>query len=290
MSTVYKTSAIKRKRRTKAQMAEIKDEIFRAVEEEHPLTCRRLFYRLVSDGVVPKTENAYRNIICRLTADMRREGRLPYNRITDNTRWRMKGSSYSSLEDALRQTHEAYRRSLWASQDAYVEVWTEKDAIASILFDVTNPWDVPLMTARGYASLSFLYSVAQDIKAIGKPAYLYLFGDHDPSGKDARRCIEKTIREFAPRAEVYFELAAVTEEQIEEWGLPTRPTKKSDSRAKKFKGESVEVDAIPPARLRSLAESCITRHINQQRLQRMKRVEQAERQTLAGIIERLNAN
>src|SRR5262252_5706026 len=34
---------------------------------------------------------------------------------------------------------------------------------------------------------------------------------------------------------------AVTEEQIEEWSLPTRPTKRSDSRARSF-GSSVSVD------------------------------------------------
>src|SRR5262249_41120666 len=48
---------------------------------------------------------------------------------------------------------------------------------------------------------------------------------------------------------------AVTEEQIEEWSLPTQPTKRSDSRARSFGSSvSVELDAIDPRRPRSLVE------------------------------------
>src|SRR5262245_21047240 len=40
---------------------------------------------------------------------------------------------------------------------------------------------------------------------------------------------------------------AVTEEQIDDWNLPTRPTKKSDTRSKSFGSTiSVELDAIDP--------------------------------------------
>jgi hypothetical protein len=93
---------------------------------------------------------------------------------------------------------------------------------------------------------------------------------------------------MAPGVKVHFELAAVTPDQIKKWKLPTRPTKKSDSRAKRFKGESVEVDAIPPAKLRELVARCIEQHIDGDRLERMQAVEAAERDTLQGIIDRLS--
>jgi hypothetical protein len=55
---------------------------------------------------------------------------------------------------------------------------------------------------------------------------------------------------------------AVTEEQIDEWNLPTRPTKRSDSRARSFGSSvSVELDAIDPRRLRSLVERAIRKHM-----------------------------
>ena len=67
----------------------------------------------------------------------------------------------------------------------YVEVWCEKDALAGVLMEETEVYDVPLMVARGYSSISFLHSAAMAIKAIGKPAYIFHFGDLDPSGVDA---------------------------------------------------------------------------------------------------------
>ena len=235
-----------------------------------------------------KTEAEYKNTVCRLLAAMRREGEIPYEWITDNTRWMMKPDSYASLGDMLEHCQNSYRRNVWLSQPVRVEVWTEKDAISSILYEVTSKWDVPLMTARGYSSLSFLYSTAQDIIAAGKPTFLYYFGDHDPSGQDARRCVLKALHEFAPEADITFEVKAVTPAQIEQYNLPTRPTKKSDSRSQRFQGESVEVDAISSRVLRELATECIVPHVDAAMYRRMRNVEDAERQTLADIAENLS--
>src|SRR5262249_3089988 len=151
-----------------------------------------------------------------------------------------------------------YRRDLWDNQDHYVEVWTEKDALAGVLLEETRKWDVPLMVSRGFASASYLYEAAETIKAVGKPTYLYYFGDHDPSGLYIDRAIERGLREHAPEADIHFERVAVKPWQIELWNLPTRPTKtKGNPHSKGFEGASVEVDAIPPTDLRELVADCI---------------------------------
>ena len=106
------------------------------------------------------------------------------------------------------------------------------------------------MVARGYASLSFLYGAAECINELIVPTYIYHLGDFDPSGVNAGEKIEDTLRELAPDAEIYLERMAVTEEQIADWDLPTRPTKTSDTRSKGFGDISVELDAIEPNRLR----------------------------------------
>jgi hypothetical protein len=82
---------------------------------------------------------------------------------------------------------------------------------------------------------------------------------------------------------------AVTEQQIEILKLPTRPTKKTDSRCKGFVGESVEVDAIPSATLRGICRECMTSHIDQDELARLQLVEEQERATLEGILQNLGA-
>ena len=105
------------------------------------------------------------------------------------------------------------------------------------------------------------------IKAKDKPAYIYHFGDLDPCGVDAARDIEAKLRRYAPEAEIHFERPAVTRAQVEEWNLPTRPTKMTDTRAKKFVGTSVELDAIPAAKLRELVRECIERHVDKQQLE-----------------------
>lgn len=197
----------------------------------------------------------------------------------------LKPKSYRSLKDALSKTQRDYRRAIWDSQNVYVEFWAESDAVAGVLYDVTAKWDVPLMVSRGYSSLTFLQSAAIDIASIDKPAYLYHFGDHDPSGRDIGRHIEFTIREFAPEADVHFVTVAVTPAQIKKWNLPSRPTKKSDTRAKGFVGNSVEIEAIPVKKLRDLAERCILKHIDQWTLDRLQTVENTERDTLKTILQ-----
>ena len=251
------------------------------------MTVRQVFYQMVSLGAIDKTEREYKNAVDRLLNEMRRAKELPFGWITDSTRWMRKPATFSSLKLALKRTSEVYRRSLWDNQDAYVEIWLEKDALSGVLYGVTEEWDVPLMVTRGYSSLSFLHGAAEVIAKVDRPVFLYYFGDHDPSGEDIPRKTEADLREFAPGADITFERVAVTPEQISQMGLPTRPTKKTDSRSKGFKGESVEVDAIPPAVLRQLAQECITRHIDQQQLHATKIAEASEKEIWGRITDQL---
>ena len=130
--------------------------------------------------------------------------------------------------------------------------------------------------------MSFLHSAAMVINDKQKPAYIYHFGDLDPSGVDASRDIEAKLRRYAPYSEIHFERPAVTRQQVEEWNLPTRPTKQSDPRAKKFgSNTSVELDAIPARRLRELVRGVIERHVDQQQLALLRTAEQSERELLS---------
>ena len=141
-----------------------------------------------------------------------------------------------------------------------------------MLYQATAEWDVPLMVTRGYPSLSYLYTPAEAMQAEQRPCHLYYFGDLDPSGVDIPRKVEHDLREFAPDVDLTFKRVAVTRDQVEEMGLQTRPTKTTDTRAKYFRGESVEVDAIPPATLRRMVSDLIEQHIDGEALSRLKTV------------------
>lgn len=276
-------------RRTRHDIRQLRAELLDVIEQYKPMTVRQVYYQAVSRGLIDKTEAAYKNVICRLLGDMRRDEQLPYDWIADNTRWMRKPRTYDNLAGMLELTQETYRRAVWGNQDVRVEIWLEKDALSGVLYDVTSTWDVPLMVTRGYPSMSYLHGAAEQIAAEDNFTYLYFFGDHDPSGVDIPRFVQQAISDLLkkwnwdPAGCFSFERVAVTPEQIVEMGLPTRPTKKTDSRARNFEGESVEVDAIDPDTLRSICRDCIVRHLDQEAYGRMKAVEAAERETLRGI-------
>jgi hypothetical protein len=148
----YQTSHIKSRRRTKAEMAEIRAGIYQIVEADQPMTVRQVFYRAEVAGLVEKTEAEYTSTVARLLLEMRRAGELPYDWISDNTRWMRKPKTYTGLADFIDTHQRAYRRSLWSEADTYVEIWLEKEALAGVVIDVTSEYDVPLMVSRGFAS------------------------------------------------------------------------------------------------------------------------------------------
>jgi hypothetical protein len=293
---VYGASPIKRRRRTRAQLARVDEAIIAAVDADRPVMLRGVYYRVVSAGAVPKTEAGYQ-LVGRELLKLRRARVVAYGDITDGTRFLHAPKTWNSVEDALRNTAAVYRRQLWDGQQDAVLMFTEKDAISGVLLPVTESWDVPLGVMRGYSSESFAWQVSELVRGIPRRVYVYQFGDHDPSGRDAWRAFAERVCAFVEEAagagrclatELVFERLAVTEEQIAEWGLPTRPTKRTDSRAARFAGESVEVDAIPARDLRELAEAEITRHIDAEQWRIAEEAEASEREILTRIAARQN--
>lgn len=256
-------------------------QIFKELEPR--LTVRQIYYALTVRGVVPKTEGGYRQT-CYQLGLMRKNGFIPYGWIADNTRWQIKPTTDQGLEDALARWQGAYRRDLWDNQRDYVEIWVEKDALAGVVIPITVEYDVPLYVCRGYSSMTFLYEAAEYIKELEKPAYIYHFGDFDPSGVDAAYKVRDGLKKHG--ADIHFERVAVTPAQIRKLKLPTRETKKKDPRSRGWGDKpSVELDAIPAPTLRKLVKICIERHLDKEALARTLLVEQRERESLAVFTE-----
>lgn len=344
MTAIY--GARTTKRSTKAELAELDDTIVEAVAAENPLTVRRTFYLVESAGAVEKSENGARKVQRRLLElrllELRRDGRVPYDWITDGTRYVIRPTTHRDVETMLSDAAASYRRALWHDQPVEVHVFTEKDAISGVISPVTDEWDVPLGVLRGYASESFAWQMAQAVKGCGKRTVcVYQLGDHDPSGVGAWRDFQRKVVGFlgdkittagaealrrhgittrpgdplgveetepdepfgdpeqqttysflggpgfhgATQRKVTFERLAVTEDQIADWQLPTRPTKRRDPRAKGFRGESVEVDAVSANTLRQLVRDAIVAHIDSHAYEVTRQVEQSERELLTNIAE-----
>jgi hypothetical protein len=290
VTELYEASPVKeRHRRTNAELNSIDAAIVAAVEVDHPISLRGVFYRVVSAGAIEKTEVAY-NVIGRQLLKLRRAGDVPYNHITDGTRELTEWRTWHSLEGALANTAATYRRALWDDQDSTVIMLTEKDAITGVIRPVLAQWDVPMGVLRGYASESFCWQVAQYVIAAPGDVHIYQLGDHDPSGLGAWDDFQAKVRRMVTEETDYDDYGwlrcqrlAVTPGQIRQWGLPTRPTKKSPHSKKWTGGESVEVDAIRPAVLRQLVRDAIEQHIDQEALRITREAERSEREILLRI-------
>ena len=242
-----------------------------------PMTVRGLFYGLEMLGLVQKSEAGYRRADAQIL-QMRRRGVLPFWAITDGTRFVRKPNTFGNLGAFFNRAAEAYRRALWDTQEAHVEVWCEKDAVSGVLYSVTEPWDVPLYVCRGFPSETLVFNAAEALKATGKENYLYYFGDLDPSGCDISENLARKLGDFG--APFDFMRVAVHPWQVDAWGLPTRPAKPKDTRAKGWDRPCVEVDAIPANQLRDLCEGVITRHVDTAELAAVRQAEELERNTL----------
>jgi hypothetical protein len=275
----YQASGIKRHRSTKAEVEYRREQLLNIVANMRPMTARQVFYQATVRGLIDKTEAGYAKIQTDLTL-MRKAGVMPYSWLADHTRWMRKPRTFGSVREALDDTARFYRKSLWADAGAYAEIWLEKEALAGVVMPVTSVYDAPLMVARGYPSLSFLYSAAEYINTVKTPVYIYHCGDFDPSGVNAGEKIEETLTEMAPAADIRFKRLAVTPTQIRAWDLPTRPTKTTDSRAKGFGEISVELDAIPPHVLRHIVELVLTQHLPPEKLKVLQAAEESERELL----------
>jgi len=275
-----KSIKARRHRSTKNQVTARRDALLNIVSEIKPATVRQVFYQASVHGIVEKTEAGYAKVQTDLTL-LRRSGALPYDCLADNTRWHRKPETFSSARHAVLAAAQWYRKSLWDNVGARVEIWLEKDALSGVIYPVTEEFDVPLMVTRGYASLSFLHSAAESIAKSDVPTHIYHLGDYDPSGVNAAHKVEQTLRELAPHADIHFERIGVTEQQIREWKLPSRPTKSSDTRARSFGSNvSVELDAIEPEVLRALVRVYVERHITRNHIAAMRTVEEAERKAM----------
>jgi hypothetical protein len=95
-----------------------------------------------------------------------------------------------------------------------------------------NLWRA-LVVSKGMPSLTQLYETAELVwraQEGGKHTAIYQFGDHDPSGVLIPQTIERRLDQLCERLDClppYFERVALTCEQIDQFNLPTRPTKRA---------------------------------------------------------------
>lgn len=258
---------------------------------ERPMTCRQLFYRMVSAGHLTNQPAEYRRMV-NLATRLREAGELSRTWIVDHVRATLKPSSWSGLADFGDTVRRAYRKDFWASLPAYVAVFVEKDAVAGTVQPITSTYDVALHVCRGYASVSFAGEIADEWAQIDKPIFAYYVGDHDPSGFDIERDLKDKLERYSGLAfgmDMHWRRLAVNVADFDDHDLIRLPVKRADRRAagylQKYGDMAAEVDALPPTELRRRVEEAILGHVDADQWARLQRVEQAERDTMQRYVE-----
>ena len=283
---VYRSSTTKSARRTRAEQDALDAALYNLADTYRPATVRALFYRASVAGLVPKDKTKGYRVVQRRLVALREARVIPYGWITDSARVVRRQNRWEDPEHFVEEVASFYRRDYWADSPVRVEVWLEKDALSGVLYPtVVTEWGLELFITRGFASVSYLQSAAEETRADGRPVVVYVLTDLDPSGVDIARKVAEKLPRRAEGVEVTVSRLAVTPEQVKALTLPTRPNKTGDARAKGFEKlysiESVELDAIPPDTLRRMVSDAIALHADPERIAQLKRIEQLERESFA---------
>lgn len=258
------------------------------------ITLRQIYYQLIAKQIIqPRTgkeaESEYHKL-SNLCVKGRDEGILPEEGFADNLRKADKPSAWLDLNGFMETVKRSYNKDKWQNQPKYLEIWTEKDALRSVLTEITYQYDVSLMVARGQLSRTAIYEASNRYRAKSdKKCYLYYCGDFDPSGLSIYNSIEERLNNFG--IDTKFERIALTQGQIEKYHLPSDPGKKSDPNYNKFvsihgSDMVVELDSLPPDVLRKIVEDCIIKNIDYELLGQVQEKERDEGIRLNKFIEK----
>lgn len=239
--------------------------------DDYVLTLRQLYYQLVSRDVIPNNQSEYSKLSVLLKKG-RMAGVVDWDAIEDRGRKPKLPYYVTGVKNALSDTVEQYRLNRQSGQQVYIEVWVEKDALSNVFLRVTEKYHVRLMVNKGYSSCSamhdsFIRFRRQMVSNCQHGLILY-FGDHDPSGIDMVRDINKRMVEFGIHNYGRFDVdrPALTIEQILQFRCPENPAKMTDPRAawyvKEYGKKSWELDALPPKSLISIIEKNIKKNMD----------------------------
>ena len=218
----------------------------------YTLTLRQLYYQFVARGLIENSERSYKNL-GNCIADGRMAGLIDWLAIEDRGRgvhpWLIEEDEQTVLSGI------EYGLSLdyWERQNAYVEVWVEKEALVSVIERPCANLRVPYMACKGYLSASEAWRAGQRFMRAerqGRRLVLIHLGDHDPSGIDMTRDNGERVELFSRESGVEVRRIALNMDQVDQYTPPPNPAKLTDSRAsdyvEKFGYTSWELDALEP--------------------------------------------
>lgn len=241
------------------------DFVLAEYERYLPLTVRQIFYRLVGAYRYDKTDNAYGRL-CEHLNRARRAERIPFSTIRDGgttlaepTAWIDEAELVRTFVDSAKR----FRLDRQRGQPVKLFFAVEAAGMVQQIERVADPFGIAVQSSGGFDSVTEKYELAHRLGQWPRVEVLHI-GDHDPSGWHLFASMAEDVCAMARHAgyqsDIGFTRLAVTPEQIARLDLQTAPPKATDRR--KFDGETVQCEAIPPDELAAIVLEAIEQRLD----------------------------
>jgi hypothetical protein len=255
----------------------------------HPMTVRQVYSQLVSRQVIKNSRGLYQ-AVSDLLVQARKERLIPWEWIEDRLRRPLEVAMWENLADFAATATAAYRRNVWTTQPAYLEVWLEKDALSGFFQDALDSDGVTCKVGRGYDGWSSLHHAGARYQDEPNGVTVLYFGDFDPSGEDMVRSLQERLGFFWDAVEII--KCALTLEDIAQYQWPPDFTKTTDTRRAAFVAKygdvAVELDALPVDVLVARLISEVEARMDLDALAVVRDAEREDRARLREILENLH--
>ena len=263
-----------------SQKRDMADAVLRVMEANRkfwPMSVRAVHYRLLNETFYrnAKTKTKYvNNLKCYsdvsdLTTRMRLIGEIPLHAISDDTRpgvtWAVHQSTGNFVEAEMDDFLKGYRRNLQQSQPNHIEIIVEKNTVLPILRPIAGRFNIPITSARGFASIPPRHAIAERYRKSGADKLILIVcSDFDPEGESIPETVARSLRDDFDIGAGNIECvkAALTHTQVETMTLPSEvEAKPGSSRFKDFSAkygtQTYELEALEPETLQEFLRDAI---------------------------------
>lgn len=271
------------------------NEVLDAYRDYWPLTIRQIFYRLVANYNYSKTEQAYGRLINYL-GRARRAQLVPFNAIRDDGAIARGPGGYDNVEEWIQsvlEDAESWTYDRMQFQPVRVEIFCEAAGMVPLLAGAVAEYGVNVYSGGGFNSLTTVRRTASRITHDPRMSVIINFGDYDPSGESIfdsfRQDVEAFVWQTSESSDVRFDRVALTEDQVDDMGIPTAPPKATDSRSKNWIGDTAQLEAIPPDQLAQMAVNAVEAELDLDILEQTKEREERISERLTSEVQTMLA-
>jgi hypothetical protein len=244
--TPMKIEGVKRRSGISDQKADhvkyVKQVVFEDRLDYWPLSIRAVHYALLNyqflrnipQKLPYKNDDGSYQATSDLITRLRLSGEIPWKALDDPTRPLKEFRAFENVRDFVRQDVSnlfgGYWRDLLQSQPNHIEVVCEKNAIYHMVLRVTNKYQIPTSSGRGFNSIDPWHDLYERYSQSGKKRLIVIvLSDFDPEGEMIPQVGGRTLRDDFGVDDLTIIKAGVTRDQIEKYHLPPQNFAKETS-------------------------------------------------------------